>query len=307
MQISVVIPVFDQASEIVPTLNSVLAQSENLLEIILVNDGSSNKSKTILESLANQHRIVKLLHQEHRGITQALINGCEHAQGKFIARQDIGDISKPNRFERQLQALNKNNDIVICSCGTDFMSSKGELLYTINDNSETADNGLHPIALDDLRGPSHHGATLFSRSAYESIGGYRSQFIVAQDMDLWLRLAEIGTHITTETVEYLATIRRSSISTKKRALQEATRKIIFNCYQARQAGVDDATLLDQLKRLNTQQDESQAKSDYDYFVGSMLYLKRDKAALPYLQSALRSRPYAVKAWLKLLHLRLFGS
>jgi len=306
LNISFVIPVYNEASSIERSLESVLAQREVEFEVILVNDGSSDESGRILDAYAAKSSAINVIHQDNLGITRSLINACNLAKGDYIARQDIGDLSKASRLARQLDSI-ESSDAVLCSSGTQFFSEAGELLFEVNDDANSAQIGLNPTNFESMRGPSHHGATLFLRSAYEAVGGYRENFQVAQDLDLWLRLAKIGTHITTETVEYLATIRRSSISTKKRALQEATRKIIFNCYQARQAGVDDATLLDQLKRLNTQQDESQAKSDYDYFVGSMLYLKRDKAALPYLQSALRSRPYAVKAWLKLLHLRLFGS
>ncbi len=310
MKISVVIPVFNEADRIAASVNSVIAQPSELLEVIIVNDGSDGEATNILEELAQQHDLIRLIHQENAGITQALINGCNVARGEYIARQDIGDISEPTRFARQITAMDSNPTAVLCSSGSRFLSAESEELFTVNDNSKTANQGLHPNTLEELRGPSHHGVSFFRKDAYEKVGGYRAQFKVAQDMDLWLRLAQIGEHITTSSLEYQAVLRPTAISTVKRHQQEAVRKWIFKCHQARLQDQDDQDILEQFAQWLSSNPvptikHKQAEADYAYFVGSLLHQRKDAAAKAYFQRAVRLSPANVKAWLKLLRAYFF--
>ena len=99
--ISVVMSVYNGADTLRDTVESVLSQEGVDFEFIIVNDGSSDASASILDDLAAADARIRLLHQANQGLTKALINGCALARGQYIARQDVGDYSLENRLLRQ--------------------------------------------------------------------------------------------------------------------------------------------------------------------------------------------------------------
>src|SRR5262249_42598650 len=146
----------------------------------------------LLGYAARDPRVI-VLQQENRGLTAALVRGCAIAQGEFIARQDAGgDISLPRRFGHQLSFLRSRSNAVMTACGTLMLDPEGEPLYEIRQHGDELHRGLLATSLARLRGPSQHGAVMFRKSAYERAGGYRTAFGVAQDLDLWTRMVEIG-------------------------------------------------------------------------------------------------------------------
>src|SRR5262245_31636274 len=104
-EVSVVMSVYNGASHLAATIDSILSQEEVELEFIVVNDGSTDGSGDILDRYALQDGRVRVTHQGRAGLTRALIAGCEIAKGKFIARQDAGDFSFPSRLKSQAAVL----------------------------------------------------------------------------------------------------------------------------------------------------------------------------------------------------------
>ena len=79
------------------------------------------------------------------------------------------------------------------SCGTRFVGPDGEVLYEIRQAGDELHRGLQHVDIDRVIGPSsHHTSVMFRRRSFEKVGGYRAQFRVAQDLDLWMRLSEVG-------------------------------------------------------------------------------------------------------------------
>src|SRR5262249_52832345 len=100
-EVSVVMSVYNGASHLAATLDSVLSQEGVELEFIVVNDGSTDKAGEILDDYARRDGRVRVIHQQHTGLTYALIRGCAAATGEFIARQDAGDVSLAGRLALQ--------------------------------------------------------------------------------------------------------------------------------------------------------------------------------------------------------------
>src|SRR5690349_20597011 len=96
--VSVVMGVYNAASDVEPSVRSVLEQRDVDLEFIIVDDGSTDSTAATLERLASADRRVRVLHQANQGLTRALIRGCAAARGTYIARQDNGDLSLPGRL-----------------------------------------------------------------------------------------------------------------------------------------------------------------------------------------------------------------
>ena len=129
-EVSVVMSVYNGASDLAVTMDSILSQEGVEFEFIVVNDGSSDKTGQILNDYAQRDSRVRIIHQENTGLTRALIRGCDAARGEFIARQDAGDVSLPSRLKSQASLLRDHPDCVLVSCWTDMVGPEGEFLYT---------------------------------------------------------------------------------------------------------------------------------------------------------------------------------
>ena len=214
--VSIVMGVFNGGERLLPSLSSVLMQEGPSFEVITVDDGSTDDSAEQLQRLSVQDSRLRVIRQSNQGLTAALIAGCAEARGEFIARQDVGDRSLPGRLARQVEVMEKHPEVVMTACGTQYLAPRGEVL-AINQY-----NGLELQArLEGAipHGPSHHGATLFRRSAYEAVGGYRRGFLVAQDLDLWVRLSEVGVCWGDPEIGYEAEWAKGSISHRFRDQQ----------------------------------------------------------------------------------------
>jgi len=115
--ISVVMSVYNGAERLSDTINSILSQQDVSFEFIIVNDGSTDSSADIIETLMQSDARIKLINQENQGLTKSLVTACSAAQADFIARQDNGDISIRGRLLAQFETLNAQPNTVMTSTG----------------------------------------------------------------------------------------------------------------------------------------------------------------------------------------------
>jgi len=304
-KVSVVMSVYNGAKTLEKTIHSVLSQSMADFEFIIVNDGSSDQSSQILQNASNNDSRIVILEQDNQGLTQSLINGCQIARGHYIARQDDGDISFKTRLASQLQCFENIPRSALVSCGTEFIAPTGETLYTVTQSHKAADQGLRGLTVDTLRGPPHHGSAMFRRDLYLKVGGYRAEFEVAQDIDLWSRLIEHGMHQSLGEVLYQAVIAKNSISMLRRDQQLAATQAIIDCSQARQHAGNDQKELDYYTAKNrvgkvASKASNISDADFYYFIASNLSKTNLDASTRYLRLALKSNPYHWKAYAKLV-------
>ncbi len=111
--ISVIIPTYNRASCIARAANSVLSQTYKDIELIIVDDGSTDETKEIIASIVDPR--IKYIFQENKGACSARNTGIEAAKGEYVAFQDSDDYWYPTKLEEQLAVAEKENaDIVIC-------------------------------------------------------------------------------------------------------------------------------------------------------------------------------------------------
>lgn len=301
--ISVVMSVQNGADHLRETLDSILAQEGVAFELIVVNDGSTDQSAKILEEYASRDERVRVFQQENQGLTKSLIRGCSEARGNYIARHDAGDVSLTNRLRKQLDCMQANSDAALVSCGTRFVGPNREDLYDVNPEPAEALTRLLTLDLNKISGPSHHGSTLFSKELYDRVGGYRSPFYFAQDLDLWIRLAENGTHIIVPEILYQSLVDVLSISGLYRKEQIQTAKVILDCARRRRNGLSEAPALERAggisppaKRYNNRLSRARAL----YFIGVCLKERKNPMAPDYFKRALRAYPLHLKSAARLL-------
>jgi glycosyltransferase involved in cell wall biosynthesis len=308
--VSVVMSVYNGATTLAATMDSVLSQEGVDFEFIVIDDGSGDGSEVLLDGYSRRDDRVRVIHQDHKGLTPALIRGCSAARGKYLARQDAGDESLAGRLARQWDFLEANPSVVLTSVGTRFIGPEGEFLYDAVQVGDELQRGLEQLTAERLRGPSHHGSTMFRQAAYKAVGGYRDQFFVAQDLDLWTRLAEAGRCVATPEVLYEATWQLGALSHLHRRQQVLAVRTICACRERRRRGQSEQPVLGRLgggrarpvRRWNTPRGLSDAR--FHYFIGSLLAPHHADDARRHLRQAVRSWPWHVKAWVKLAGLAL---
>lgn len=297
--VSVVIGVHNGGTALFPTLQSVLNQLGIEFEVIVVNDGSNDETANILDGITQSDDRLRVFHQpKNVGLTQALIYGCQEARGTYIARQDIGDLSLPNRLAAQSEMLQQHPDVVLCSCWTRAVGPKQEHLGT-NCPADTAEAATRKL-LDGITGVTHHGAVMFRASAYRMAGGYRDAFYFAQDLDLWYRLLQFGQLAFLPEILYQIQITPRCLSSRYRKQQIALAGIIRQLAGRRSAGMVEDDLLAQAAQIRPGICNNSTSIDTaaaDYWIASMLIQQSDARAARYLVSAIRQRPLFLKAWL----------
>src|SRR5687768_6093986 len=117
-EISVVVSVYNGERHVRSSLESVLAQEGVDLELIVIDDGSTDSTDAIIEDLAASDPRVRYVRQQNRGLTQSLVLGCSMAEGEFIARHDADDLSLPGRLATQITLLRASPDVSFVSCWT---------------------------------------------------------------------------------------------------------------------------------------------------------------------------------------------
>ena len=293
--------VFNGAATLTPTLQSVLAQEACDFEFIVVNDGSSDETGKVLDKCAAGDLRLRVIHQQNTGLTRALIRGCDASRGLFIARQDCGDIALPGRLASQVSLLRERPDVVLTCVGNRVVGPEREWLFDVVRDGRALGEGLAQLDVEHLKGPPHHGATMFRRDAYVRAGGYRSAWVVAQDVDLWLRLAEIGACVGMSTIGYQSQLELAGISSRRRAEQLQLCQLAVDCARLRRDGQSDAARIEAyipppIQPKHPIDDAERAR--FLYFIGSCLRGRDRLAAKRYFSDALALNPWSLRTWVR---------
>lgn len=201
--LSVLMPVFNAERYVAEAIESILAQTLRDFEFIIIDDGSTDRSPAILSEFARRDSRIRLLSQANTGHSVAMNEGLRRCRGELIARMDADDISRPERFERQVAFLRQHPEWVLVGCGLLRIDADGDPLC-----EEILPESHERIEARLLAGQGAicHPATMIRRRAMVEAGGYREAFHGAEDHDLWLRLGERGRLANLSEVLFLSRI-----------------------------------------------------------------------------------------------------
>jgi len=186
--VDVLIPVYNARKTVRRAIASIQAQTYTELRIIVVDDGSSDGTSQVLQDIAAADPRVTVLHQENRGIVDALNNGLSLCRAEYLARHDADDIAYPERFEIQLDYLNRNPDCIAVGSAVRHIDAE---------DRPTGSYGLISLAqADEYWVPARepyliHPFLMIRRQALEDARGYRHVHH-AEDADLYWRLRSRG-------------------------------------------------------------------------------------------------------------------
>ena len=189
-RVSVLMPVYDAESDVARAVDSILGQTFSDFELLVLDDGSRDRSLEIVERVCGDDPRVRLFRNTHAGLTVRLCEGVAAARGEFIARQDADDISRLERFEHQVLFLESHPEVSVVGAGSLTIDPDG---MPIRERPVPLDHDAIEALLLQGRGDAIlHSATLFRRTHLIDAGGYRPETEPAEDVDLYLRLAERG-------------------------------------------------------------------------------------------------------------------
>jgi glycosyltransferase involved in cell wall biosynthesis len=211
-EVSVVMCVFNGENTVESAIKSILDQTFNDFEFIILDDGSSDSTFLILKKYQDIDSRIKLYSQKNTGLTKALNNAIGFASGKYIARQDADDISFPNRIEQQVKYLKGNPSTFLV--GSNFIEEINGVRYAgkyISDKEIMKKVFLH--------NPFPHTSAMFLRSVFNELGGYDESFDTSQDFELWIRFAKFG-QIAMLSDPLVERVLSSNNITKKRPIRQ---------------------------------------------------------------------------------------
>ncbi|AST94079.1 MULTISPECIES: glycosyltransferase family 2 protein [Sutcliffiella] len=212
MLVSIVMAVHNGEQYLKDAIVGILEQTYSNIEVIIVNDGSSDKTKEILDRITDKR--VHVLHlRRNKGAAIALNLGIDHAKGKWIAIHDADDISYPERIEEQVKHIKNNKNLVAVGTFIECMDKKNRTLpQNLGRNKFTSHKEIRSLLYTGC--PLTHGSVTFLKSAFYEAGKYNPMYKIAYDYELWCRLINIGTIENIPKVLYKYRIYKESLSHK---------------------------------------------------------------------------------------------
>jgi glycosyltransferase involved in cell wall biosynthesis len=183
--VSVLMGVRDGAAWLSRAIASVLAQTLTDLELVVVDDGSTDATAALLAAVPDPRLVVE--RQTRAGLAVALNRALARARAPLIARLDADDVALPARLERQRAFLLAHPAVGLL--GTAARVTDGSDRDVAITRPPEDDAGIRRALI--RRNPFVHSSVMLRRALVSSVGGYDESFVVAQDYDLWLRLSPI--------------------------------------------------------------------------------------------------------------------
>ena len=244
MYLTVVLPAYNDARWLPYAIESTLAQTHRDFELLLVDDGSTDDTLAVMERYARQDARVRIISHANMGLARSLNTGIEQATTAtaWIARMDSDDVMLPFRLERQVAFACEHPDVAATAGLAIYINESGRQVGR-KARTRFAQPGTALRTLEHGQPVQLlHSCALMRRDAVLAVGGYRPQFTVTEDADLWSRMLEAGYSLL-EQPEYLQQVRfrRVSASGGSHVLQQRQLRWVVACSAARRAGRPEPT------------------------------------------------------------------
>lgn len=183
-KVTVVIPAYNAMTYLPETLDSVLKQTFVDFEVLIVNDGSSDRIVTWASEITDSR--VKLISQENQGLSAARNTGIIHAQGEYIAFLDADDLWEPTKLEKQVHCLDSKPEVGLVYTWTLLVDRQLRSTGTVT-ASHTEGNVWEKLLLGDVIGSG--SSAMIRRICFETVGLFDTELSSIEDCDMWVRIA----------------------------------------------------------------------------------------------------------------------
>ncbi|MBL4699027.1 MAG: glycosyltransferase family 2 protein [Phycisphaerales bacterium] len=186
---SVLMPVFNTEKYLAQAIESILSQTYTDFELIIINDGSTDNSETIVRHYERVDNRVRVFTRKNQGVVSTRNELLQAAESEYLAWMDSDDVSHPNRLELQVREMDSHPDLVAVGGQAQYIDFAGR---PISIHKMPCDHGT--IDRIHMSGSGHamlQGCAMVRRKALIEVGSFDNTHI-AEDIELWLRLAEYG-------------------------------------------------------------------------------------------------------------------
>ena len=222
--ISVVMAVYNEEVSLTQAIESILQQTYQNFEIIIVDDNSNDNSTNIIAAYAKNDTRITVIHNEiNMGLAESLNIGIQHTKAEWIARMDGDDISLPQRFEKQMAYLQAHPDIDVLSTALIDMTPENEPF-----GKRSIPEQHNQLAWRTLwASPAFHGTIMMRKNKFLQSGGYKKGEIL-EDVELWSRMMQYARFAALPDYLYQYHRTRNEFDKIQDERKEATIKICQN-------------------------------------------------------------------------------
>jgi glycosyltransferase involved in cell wall biosynthesis len=185
--VTVLMPVFNAQNYLRSAIESILKQSFRDFELLIIDDGSRDKSLQIVQRFAKEDKRVRIIRNTtHKGLVKTLNHGLKLAKAPLVARMDSDDIASSDRLRKQYQFLSQNPQFVAVGSNVELIDADGNFIRQWKYESNFKLLKWRNL----LKSPLAHPAVMYRKKEVLGLGGYRESAIYYEDHDLWSRVIE---------------------------------------------------------------------------------------------------------------------
>lgn len=289
-EVSVLMTVYNPGKYLSEAVESILNQTYQGFEFVIINDGSTDGSKKVLDDYAKADDRIRLFHQENHGLVYSLNRGLKLAKGKMVARMDSDDVSLPERLGRQVEYFSKHPNTVLL--GTTFaevdQTGKQTRILTVLLEDDDIKRDMY------FRCPFAHGSVMFRKEAMLAIDGYRQAMWPAEDYDAWERLRSKGDFANLPELLFQYRTGSESISSQNSDNQQRlTQKVRDTIWRQMPMSVSQKVFSSKMARYksaNSYHNESMLLWDTRQFVQELVRRKQRRRALQFAKLLVKYQP-----------------
>ena len=235
--VSVLLPVYNAEAHIAEAIQSILVQTYGNFELLLINDGSTDRSLEVISSFRDE-RIRLVNNESNLKLIATLNKGIDLARGKYIARMDADDVSLPQRLQKQVDFMEAHPETGVCGSWFESFGNHRSIVR-------------YPEKDEDIRimmlyqTPFCHPSIIFRKDIFDKNGiRFLPEFIHAEDYEAWVRLADHTRFANIPEVLLKYRLHGHSVSAAHQNVQEKnTIKIIRKIFERTGAGATDADII----------------------------------------------------------------
>jgi glycosyltransferase involved in cell wall biosynthesis len=185
--ISVIMPAFNAGNYIAEAIESVLIQTFTDFELVIINDGSTDDTETVIRSFTDKR--IHVIKQQKTGVSGALNKGLEIAKGKYIARFDADDICFPHRLDMQYRFMEENPDHVLIGSAAEYIDRHGNYIFKW-DPPAYQHQEIKKLIIRAC--PFDHPTVIYKKDVVLALGGYSKEALHFEDHLLWTQFFSMG-------------------------------------------------------------------------------------------------------------------
>jgi len=210
-KVSVIMSVYNGEKYLEEAIKSILDQTFQDFEFLIVDDGSSDRTPLILDEYKRKDQRIRIIkNPENIGLTKSLNKAIKEAKGEYIARQDVDDISLPQRLEKQVYFMENNRKIALLGSAVGIIGEENDILRK---KVQCPKNQLTKRL--KKRNFFVHGSLMIRKNILERVGFYDEEMKMAQDYELSLRISKVAPIACINEICYLLRRHEKMLSHKK--------------------------------------------------------------------------------------------